>query len=54
MKFVPIEKMSKRQRKAENDRHRASWNGVVPVTKIVPDGRRYDRNRMKRELLRGA
>ena len=30
-------------------KQRGSWNGISPVTRIVPNGKAYDRNRIKRE-----
>ena len=48
-KLVPLEKQSKKEQKKFHDRQRGSWNGVNPVTRIVPNGKAYDRNKMKRE-----
>lgn len=42
-------KQSKKQRKEYNAKQRGSWNGISPVTRIVPNGKAYDRNRIKRE-----
>ena len=39
MKFVPYEKMSKKNRKKIDCARRKDWNGVNPATKIVPDKR---------------
>ena len=38
-----------KQRKEYNAKQRGSWNGISPVTRIVPNGKAYDRNRIKRE-----
>jgi hypothetical protein len=35
-----VEKMTKKERKAYFNAFRGSWNGVKPVTKIVPDKRK--------------
>lgn len=52
MKYVPLEKRSKRAQKEYNARQRGSWNGVVPVTRIGPDASKYDRSRQRRENMR--
>ncbi len=36
MKFVPIEKQSKKAQKESAKAKRASWGGVKPVTKVIP------------------
>lgn len=48
-KFVPKKKKSKKSQKAENAKKRCSWT-FCPITRIVPSRKRYDRNRIKREL----
>lgn len=47
-KLVPLQKQNKKLRKEYNAKQRDSWNGVSPVTRIVPSGKAYDRNRIKR------
>ncbi len=47
MRFVPLKKQSKRAQKAYHDKQRSSWNGVVPVTRAIPNKRAYDRSRAK-------
>ncbi len=49
MKVTPIKKQCKSRQRQYYRSMRGSWNGVSPVTRIVPDGRIYDRNRIKRE-----
>ena len=53
VKMTPLAKQSKRKQREYYAARRGSWNGVSPVTRIVPSGRAYDRNRIKRET-RGA
>ena len=53
VKVTPITKQSKSKQREYYALKRGSWNGVSPVTRIVPSGRVYNRNRMKRET-RGA
>ena len=43
-KFVPYEKMSKKQRRALDRQRRGSWQGISPVTRIAEtDKTRYSR-----------
>ena len=44
-KFVPLEKRSKKEQKAYHAQQRGSWNGVNPVTRVVPNKKGYDRKR---------
>ncbi|MBP1577391.1 MAG: hypothetical protein J6C75_02800 [Oscillospiraceae bacterium] len=48
-KFIPFEKLSKKKQRELNAKQRGSWYGINPVTRVVPSGKAYDRNRMKRE-----
>lgn len=43
-KFVSYEKCSKKEQKARNAAKRGSWNGVNPVSRIVPSKKEYKRN----------
>jgi len=52
--FVPLRKQSKKAQRAYHAGQRGSWNGLSPVTRTVPSGRVYDRNRMKRRAGWGA
>ena len=47
MKHIPLEKQSKRAQKAHHAMNRISWNGVVPVTRVVPNRKAYDRKRAR-------
>ena len=47
--IVPLKKQSKRAQKEYHDKQRGSWYGISPVTRTVPNGKAYDRNRVKRE-----
>ncbi len=51
---VPLKKQSKRAQKEYHSRKRGSWYGISPVTRSVPSGKVYDRNRMKREDFRAS
>ena len=48
-KMIPLDKQSKKNRRAYHAAQRGTWYGVNPVTRIAPDGKAYDRNRLKRE-----
>ena len=45
---VPLNKQSKRARRAYHTARRGSWYGLSPVIRVVPGRRGYDRNRTKR------
>ena len=47
--IVPLKKQSKREQKEYHAQQRGSWNGVNAVTRIIPNGKAYDRNRRKYE-----
>jgi len=48
-KLTPLKKQSKRAQKEYHAKQRGSWNGLNPVTRIVPNKKVYDRNRAKQE-----
>ena len=51
-KAVPLAKRSKKAQRAYHSLRRIDWNGVTPVTRVVPDKTKYNRrllNRRKRE-----
>ena len=39
-KMIPLDKMSKRERRAHFAARRGDWNGLDPVTRVIPDKRR--------------
>ena len=45
---VPLNKRSKKAQKEYYAKGRGSWYGLNPVTRTVPGGKVYDRNRVKR------
>lgn len=47
-KFVPYDKMSKKQKEEEDRKARGSWNGINPVSRTAPDKTKYNRNRNKK------
>ncbi len=46
-RMIPLAKQSKARQREYHAARRGSWNGVNPVSRIVPSGRAYDRNRIK-------
>ena len=47
-KMIPLEKMNKKKQKEYYVKQRGSWYGLSPVTRIVPNGKVYNRNARKR------
>ena len=47
--LVPLNKQSKKAQREHHAKQRGSWYGISPVTRTVPNGKAYDRKRMKRE-----
>ena len=47
-KFIPYEKLSKKQQKAVNAAKRKSWDGVNPVTRVSVSEKAYNRARARR------
>ena len=50
MKFVPYEKLSKKDKKRINNLKRSDWGQISPVTRVCSDKTKYNRNKIKREL----
>ena len=46
--MIPLEKQSKKARKAFYAQQRGSWYGVNPVTRRAANPKAYDRNQFKR------
>lgn len=44
-KFIPYEKMSKKQRRAVDAKRRGSWNGLNPVTRKPANPKAYNRKK---------
>lgn len=51
-KVTPVEKMSKKARRAFHAKKRGSWHGISPVTRINATGKGYNRAREKQAALR--
>ncbi|MBQ9031058.1 MAG: hypothetical protein IJ106_06350 [Parasporobacterium sp.] len=46
-KYIPLSKKSKKEQKKYHEMQRHTWNGLNPVTRTVPNGKGYDRNKLK-------
>ena len=42
-KFVPYEKLSKKEKKKLNSAKRRDWNGLNPVTRVADAPKKYSR-----------
>lgn len=47
MKYVPIEKQSKKAQRAYHNAQRGDWNGVNPVSRVVASKKAYNRKKLK-------
>lgn len=47
--FVPIEKQSKKAQRIYFSNQRGSWNGINPVSKVVPSRKVYSRKKRREE-----
>lgn len=47
MKYVPLSKQTKRAQKAHFRKQRGSWNGMLPVTRVIPNKKAYIRSRAR-------
>ena len=50
VRFVPVEKRSKSAQRDYYAQMRNGWNGVNPVSRVVPNKKHYDRKRDKAAL----
>lgn len=47
-KFIPFEKLSKKERKKRNAAHRNTWGEMNPVTRKPENSRAYNRAKAQR------
>ncbi len=52
MKMIPLAKQSKKKQKQYHAQKRKTWDGISPVTRVVADKKKYDRNREKQAARR--
>lgn len=50
-KFIPYEKLSKRERRARDAERRGNW-GISPVTRRPPNPRAYNRKKTRTDIER--
>ena len=53
-KFVPLGKQSKKKRKEFNAKQRKTWGEFTPVTRTVPNGKAYNRKKLKADERRSS
>lgn len=53
-KYIPLHKRSKKEQKSYYAMQRSTWNGLNPVTRTVPNGKGYDRNRQKQDQRKSS
>lgn len=51
-KIIDLKKQSKKAQKAFHAQQRGSWNGLNPITRVVPNGKAYSRAKAKAEARR--
>lgn len=52
-RFVPYEKLSKKEREKLNKARRVTWGPINPVTRKPKNPKAYDRNAIKKKLQKG-
>lgn len=52
-KFIPYEKLSKKQKQEQDKKQRKDWGSLNPVTRKPKNPKAYDRNREKKIGLKG-
>lgn len=53
-RMVPLNKQSKEKQREYHAGQRGSWYGLNPVTRTVPSGKAYNRNKRKQAQRRAA
>ena len=53
-RFIPPEKRSKKEQKKLNAARRRTWGAMSPVTRTVPNGKAYDRKKLKNDDRRSS
>ena len=47
-KFIPFEKLSKKEQQKRNDARRGSWHGLNPVTRKPDNAKAYNRRKAQK------
>lgn len=50
-KFIPYEKLSKKEKRKRDSKKRNTWGSFSPVTRKPENSRAYNRSEMKRQRL---
>ena len=53
-KFIPPEKRSKKEQKKLAAAKRRTWGDMSPVTRTVPNGKAYNRKKLKNDERRSS
>ena len=53
-RYVPLSKKSKKEQKKFHAMQRRTWGDLSPVTRTVPNGKAYNRKRMKQRDIRNG
>ena len=48
MKFIPFDKLSKKEQKKRNQAKRGDWKEINPITKVVPSKKIYNRKKVEK------
>ncbi len=51
MKYVPLDKQSKKDQRKYHARLRREWNGLKPVTRVVKSKKVYDRKKIQKPTI---
>ena len=46
-KFIPFEKLSKKEQRRRNAQRRGSWQGISPVTRRAENPKAYNRRKFR-------
>jgi hypothetical protein len=52
MKYIPLQKQSKRAQKAYHAARRGDWGAVSPVTRVPPNPKAYNRKKSGQRAYR--
>lgn len=48
-KFIPYEKLSKKEQRKVDKAKRSTWGDISPITRMPANSKAYDRNKAKRD-----
>lgn len=48
-KYIPLNKKSKKEQKKFHAMNRRTWDGLNPATRTVPNGKAYNRKKIKQQ-----